>query len=370
MIFSKQHISTPAVLVDEAILKRNIARYQTACNNYNKHLWPMIKTHKSTAIAKMQQEQGACGFLCGTLDECEALASAGISNIMYAYPVASQPALSRAVELARRCNFFARIDGAESGRLLAEAAIDVRINYTIIIDSGLHRFGVRPNQAVELACALAQYPALCLRGISTHPGHVYAASSPADVRRYTQDEKNAMSEAACALETAGYRLDFISGGSTPTFMSSLSDETIKILHPGNYVFNDAVQITLGAAATEDCALTILATVVSSPHNGIFIIDAGSKTLGLDKGAHGNAALNGYGIIKNHPNLTISALSEEVGKIEASADTTLKVGDKIEIIPNHACVPANLTSFLILCRENEVVGSIEVDIRGNSLMYSY
>jgi len=363
----KLSLQTPAVLVDEQILANNIKKYQNLCTDHGKKLWPMIKTHKSTAIVNMQQKAGADGFLCGTLDECESLAEMGIKNIMYAYPASTFPSIDRIVNLSRKCGLIIRLDGFESARLINAAAkiAGVCVDYTIIVDSGLHRLGVPSERVRELADALRLLSNIRLRGVSTHPGHIYGAASPEDTARFISDEKNSIAASAGALREGGYQIDIISSGSTPSFSGAVDDKNIGIYHPGNYVFHDAMQVSLGVAGQDDCAMTILASVISRPRQDLFIIDAGSKTLGLDKGAHGGGAISGFGMVKGHPEIELFSVSEEVGRLAVSGATSLKVGDKIEIIPNHACVCANLTSSLIFCRADEAVSNVAVDIRGNS-----
>ena len=75
--------------------------------------------------------------------------------------------------------------------------------------------------------------------------------------------------------------------------------------------------------------------------------------------------SGIWTVKGHPELTIDSLSEEVGKIHVHGKTDIKVGDKIEIIPNHSCSTANLCSYYTVVKDNEVIDSIPVDVRGNS-----
>lgn len=145
----------------------------------------------------------------------------------------------------------------------------------------------------------------------------------------------------------------------------MSDEYITAYHPGNYVFNDNIQMSTKTATEAECALRIFATVVSHPQDDLFICDAGAKCLGLDQGAHGNSSIRGYGYVVGHPELEVFSLSEEVGKFHVHGTTDLKVGDQVEIIPNHSCSSANLTSYMIGCRNGEVERVIEVDIRGNS-----
>ena len=162
-----------------------------------------------------------------------------------------------------------------------------------------------------------------------------------------------------------YALEIVSSGSTPTFWGALDDENIQIYHPGNYIFNDAIQLSTNTATEDECALYVLASVISHPSEDLYICDAGAKCLGLDQGAHGNTSIKGFGVVKGHPELTVYSLSEEVGKFHVEGKTDLKVGDKVLIIPNHSCSTANLTSYYVGVRGEEVERLIPVDIRGNS-----
>jgi D-serine deaminase-like pyridoxal phosphate-dependent protein len=365
----KDALQTPAIILDLNKFENNLRTYQEAADKHGKQIWPMIKTHKSTEMAKIQKQTGVTGFLCGTLDECEKLCDAGLNHIMYAYPVASEPSISRVIALSKKCDFIIRADDPDGAKLLNDAAAKagVTVNYTIIVDSGLHRFGVEVSQVVAFADKMKELKHLVLKGISTHPGHVYGCTSAKDVPAVVSDEKNTMKAAADALRAAGYKLDMVTSGSTPTFFDALDDENISVYHPGNYVFLDVIQMSIDRAKEDDCALTVLASVISHPKEDLYITDAGAKCLGLDQGAHANNSIKGFGYVKGHPELTVYSLSEEVGKLHVEGKTNLKVGDKIEIIPNHSCSTANLTNYYIGCRGDQVERIIPVDIRGNSTM---
>jgi D-serine deaminase-like pyridoxal phosphate-dependent protein len=360
-------IQTPAILVDLDVLHHNLNKYAEEAAKYKKQIWPMIKTHKSIEMATLQRQYGATGFLCGTLDEAEALCEAGFDNIMYAYPVATKVSIDRVIALSKKCNFILRIDGLESAVLVDEAAkkAGVKIQYTLIVDSGLHRFGVEPEQAAEYVDRISSCENLVFKGISTHPGHVYGAACRKEISKYVMDECGAIEKAVNVLKAAGIFCEIISSGSTPTFWGAVRDANINIYHPGNYIFHDAIQMSTETASEEECALYILASVISHPKEDLFICDAGAKCLGLDQGAHGNSSVRGFGYIKNHPELNMYSLSEEVGKIHVEGKTDLKVGDKIVIIPNHSCSSANLTDYYIGVRGKEVEKMIAVDIRSNS-----
>ena len=363
----KEMLQTPAIMVYMDAIEHNLKKYHDAAKAAGKQVWPMIKTHKSLEMIDMQEAAGADGYLCGTLDEAEALCKKGIKNIMYAYPVASDVSIRRVINLAKNSNFIIRLDNLDGAAIINKAAADagITIQYTIIVNAGLNRFGLKPDKVVEFADVMKQFANLKFVGVSSHPGHVYSATKHDEIAKYVADEKNSIATAVKGLEAAGYKLDIVSTGSTPTFWGSLDDENIKIYHPGNYVFCDYIQMSIDIAKEEECALAVYATVISHPDDETYICDAGAKCLGLDQGAHGNSAIKGHGYVKGHPELTIYSLSEEVGKIHADGPTDIKVGDKIEIIPNHSCSTANLTSYYIGVRGDEVERVIPVDIRGNS-----
>ena len=359
-------LQTPSVLLDLDVAETNLKRYHTSALKAGKQVWPMVKTHKSLYLARLQALTGCSGFLCGTLDEAEMLANAGFQNIMYAYPVSTKESIARVIALARKCNFMIRLDSVEAAKninqFLEEA--DVKLNYTIIIDSGLHRFGIAPSKITEFLKETYQYKNLVWKGISTHPGHVYSAQLPEEVSKYVKYEIDAIHLAVDKLREAGYDPEIVSTGSTPTFWGELEDSYINVLHPGNYIFHDYIQMSLGIACEKECALTVLASVISNPSEDKLICDAGAKCLGLDKGAHGNAAITGHGYVIQHPEITVSGLSEEVGKLQINGCTDLKIGDKIQIIPNHSCSSANLTDYFIGVRNGKAEGIIYVDARGN------
>ena len=374
-----RELETPAILVRKNIMEQNLLKYQRECDKYSKKLWPMVKTHKSTVLCTLQKEIGADGFLCGTLDECEALCEKGFQNIMYAYPAAGEVSCRRAARLAKKCTFYVRIDSLEAAAMLNDAAKQelVIISYTIIVDCGLHRFGILPEKAAAFAEQLEQFEALRFVGISSHSGHVYGECDPAKIPLYAQEEKAALHQAALSLREAGFDVRMVTTGSTPTFRDTVDDDVIQIYHPGNYMFHDAIQIGNRTATENECALAVYATVISHPSENLFICDAGAKCLGLDQGAHGNASVQGYGYVSGHPELLVTGLSEEVGKLcvrpavtdlygrAESPHTDIKVGDRIMIIPNHTCSSANLTDYYIMIDENEnVIDWIPVDIRGN------
>lgn len=359
---------TPSFLVNLDVLEKNISEMAMICNENNVEPWPMVKTHKSTQICDIQEAEGVGGFLVGTVDEAEKLVNSGFYDIMLAYPVAGKENINRVVDLAKKASIIVDFDGTDTAKQLNDALEEenATMEYLIIVDSGLHRFGVAPEYAGNLAEELEQFQNLEFLGISTHPGQVYGCKDMDEVKGVARTEVEALKIAVKSLEEKGFTPEIVATGSTPTAKFAVQSEVVNVLRPGNYVFYDNIQMALGVVPESRCALTVLATVISRPSDDMLIVDAGSKCLGLDKGAHGISLIKGFGYIKGHPELVITDLSEEVAKVEIEQDTDIKVGDKIEIIPNHACSSANMTDYLIGHRGGTIEETIYIDARGGSV----
>ncbi|MFA7673100.1 MAG: alanine racemase [Clostridia bacterium] len=356
-------LRTPLTLIDKEKLKNNINRMQMLCDKNGKKLMPMMKTHKSSYIAKMQLKAGAYGFLCGTIDECELAYSISAKNIMYAYPVSSKVNIMRLAALTDKANIILRTDSKECADIANDCArvSGKYFNMTVIIDSGLHRFGLSPENCSDLGKYISSLSNMKLIGISTHPGHVYAGNAD-DVTRIALEEAEYMKRAKESFVENGLPVEYVTSGSTPTMSEAVKSPHINIFHPGNYVFYDYIQMKLGIATEDQCALTVLAGIISHPGRNTFICDAGAKCLGLDKGAHGNSAIDRYGYIKGNSNAKLISLSEEVGLIKCENDDEFMIGEQIEIIPNHSCSAANLTGSFYDRKTNTF---IPVDARGNT-----
>ncbi len=228
----------------------------------------------------------------------------------------------------------------------------------IEIDSGLHRCGVLPESAAPLAHRIAAQFELELEGVFTHAGHAYAATSAGELDRIGEEEAESVVLAAQLIGA----VDVVSVGNTPTATRSIAQPGITEARPGNYVFFDSMQVALGAAGPDDCAMTVAATVISRPEPGRAVVDAGAKTLGLDRGAHGTTSLPHYRALVGTDGALVR-LSEEHAVVELPASSSLHVGDPVRILPNHACAVANLAGDYAVVRADRVVDWRPIDAAG-------
>ncbi|MHB1652870.1 MAG: alanine racemase [Desulfitobacteriaceae bacterium] len=336
-------------MIDYQRLENNLSEMVDLARRAGVALRPHVKSHKLPPLANLQMAYGAVGITVAKLGEAEVMAEHGIQDVFIANQIIGEEKWSRLFALADKIRLAVGVDSQEGVRDLALAAerlwgqghpriLDVLIE----IDSGLHRCGIEPGpELIQLAREVKSFNALHLRGIFTHAGHAYGARDRMELERIGREEGEIVARAAEELRRMGIPIEVVSVGSTPTVGLSAFVSGVTEIRPGNYVFYDAMQLTLGVIPdVERCALRVFSTVISHPSPQRWVIDAGSKTLALDQGAHGHAGVQGYGLIHGRPRLKIVRLSEEHGIVEGN-DSTLRIGDVLEVIPNHACTVMNL-----------------------------
>lgn len=365
MNFSLQTIDTPALLIDSVKMHENLDFVQKLATNKILNLRPHFKTHKSIELAKLQISKGAIGMACSKTEEALCLADAGIKDIQIANVLTGEHKYNRLVEIHNMVDHLTF--GVDCLEHIEEAdnvarANDIYFNVQIEVNYGLNRNGVSTkDQLLLLANAILEKDNLNFAGIYTHAGSVYSAQSPEEISEISKESIRLMSHFVKSLKEEGFKCPSAGIGSTPELKHIKKTEHLTELRPGNYIFNDNMQIALGSCTEDEVALYVVATVIGV-HKDRVVIDAGSKALGLDKGAHGTNMLEGYGKILDRDSV-ISRVSEEHGIID-NPQEEFNVGEKLLIIPNHACAVVNLFDRYLLLEE-ESVSEIKIDARGMS-----
>lgn len=363
-------LPTPAVLVESSRLVRNLSRMQAAANARGLRLRPHAKTHKSPAVAALQIDRGAIGICCAKLGEAEVFADAGITDIRLPYPLNPVNA-DRVFALAERVTLSFIVDDAAVAQAWSDLAVrrGRRLEVLLKVDVGFHRCGIDPASASAPGTvrAIAAMEGLTFRGLLSHAGNGYAAQSEHELKDVAVREAEILRDLVAAAQV---RCDEMSVGATPTTRFSADQDGLTELRPGNYAYFDRTQVGLGAARWDDCALTVLARVVSRPAPDRVILDSGSKALTNDL-ARGFREMPGYGAVlrdpfvaEPHPSLLIDRLSEEHATVKVlEGQTTLATGDLVRIVPNHSCVVSNLVDQVWLVDGDSVVEALPVAARG-------
>jgi D-serine deaminase-like pyridoxal phosphate-dependent protein len=356
-----EDLETPAVLVDLDVLERNIRAMAARARESRVALRPHAKTHKVLEVGRMQLEAGATGLTLAKTAEAEVFAAADFEDLFLAYPVVGQDKGRRLLALSERTRLTVGVDSVEGASTLDRVfhAAGRRLDVRLEVDCGLQRTGVAPGEALALAARIAELPGLCLIGIFTHAGQAYLAESPEAAAAVGRAEGETVVSVARELAASGLSISDVSVGSTPTAKAGMGVAGVTECRPGTYVYNDASQAAIGSCRLEDCAMTVLATVVSVPTRERAVVDAGSKTLSSDPlwprpGGHGRLV----GRLSR-----ITRLNEEHGIVETAPGESFRVGERVSIIPNHACIVSNLHTRVFAVRARRVEAVWTVAARG-------
>lgn len=343
-------LTTPAVLVDLDVAEANIDRFQAHCDRYGLKLRPHIKTHKLPMLARRQISAGAIGITCQKITEAEAMISeGGIDDILITYNILGREKVARLRELAGRVRLSVVADNATVVEGLSQGFADAEEPLPVLVecDTGGRRCGVpTPEAAAELAAMIAKKPGLRFAGLMTYP----PIGAEAAVQRY-------LSDARALIEARGIEVEVISNGGTPGMWQAQDVTAATEYRIGTYIYNDRSLQARGLCGWDDCALTVLATVVSVPAPDRAIIDAGSKVLTSDL-----LGLDGYGHVLTRPDIHVAALSEEHGTLTAER-IGLSVGERVRVVPNHACVVTNMLDRVELVRGGDHQSTTPVVARG-------
>ncbi|WMS43936.1 D-TA family PLP-dependent enzyme [Acuticoccus sp. MNP-M23] len=343
-------IDTPAILIDTTIAEANLARAQDYADANGMTLRPHIKTHKLPMWAKRQLALGAVGITCQKVGEAEVMADAGIADIFIPYNILGAPKLKRLAALHRRIELSVAADSEITVEGYAAHFADPAhpLKILVEIDTGAGRCGVvTPDELVALARSIETAPGLIFEGVMTYPP-----------RGKTAEVNAALGDAVAALTAAGLPPRRVSNGGSPDYYHAADVTNATEHRPGTYIYSDRMQVALGHGTLEDCALTVLATVVSHPVPGRIVLDTGSKALAADL-----APVPGHGHLVEYPDAIVTSLSEEHAVVNVSACSAVpEIGQRVRVIPNHVCVVSNLFDAVHLV-SGDHVEAVPVAARG-------
>lgn len=356
-----EQLETPVPVVDLDRVAHNLDRMAAYATLHGLRLRPHVKTHKSPRIAAEQLRLGAVGLACATLREAEVMAEV-CRDLLVAYPPVGAARLERMarlpshVRLAVAADDVQALDALSVAARLGQRSIDVLVE----ADLGMHRVGVTsPEKAVAMARHIDRASSLRFAGLQFYPGHV---------RAHVKDQDAGLAQVGHdlaayieALTAAGLPPHTVSGGSTPLAWRMHEVPGVNEVRPGTYVYNDRTTAQIGACDWEDCALTVLATVVSVSVKGQAVVDAGTKALGREPL---RAEGDGYGVLLDHPDVIVSRMSEEHGILDLSrCSWRPRLGDQVRIVPNHVCIVVHLFDEIIGVRGHAVETRWPVTARG-------
>jgi D-serine deaminase-like pyridoxal phosphate-dependent protein len=357
-----QELETPCALVDLDRLAMNLDRMASYAVLHGLSLRPHVKTHKSPRIAAEQLRLGAVGLTCATPRELEVMSDVS-SDLLLAYPLLGESKLKRVMHLPRSVRLTVGLDSMIAVDALGEAAeaADRDIDVLVEVDLGMHRVGVQSaEEALALALHIRSRPLLHFAGVMFYPGHIR--------EHVTQQEENLdrlradIAHLLDVLRRGGVEARVVSGGSTPAAWRMHEIPGVTEVRPGTYVYNDRTTAALGACSWDDCAFTVLGTVVSTAVPGQAVVDCGAKALGREpmRGVEGE----GFGALLDRPEVVVTRMSEEHGVLDLrSSSWRPRVGELVRIVPNHVCIVVHLNDTIHGVRGDQVEANWPVAARG-------
>lgn len=343
-------VDTPAVLVDLDIAEANIAKFQAHCDAHGLKLRPHIKTHKLPMLAQAQIKAGAIGITCQKVSEAEAMiADGGVGDVLITFNILGAKKLARLRALSEKVKLSVVADNSLTVAGLSDTFADAAAPLDVLVecDTGAARCGVMsPQTAADLAAQIDVAPGLTFAGLMTYP--------PSDEESAVQAW---LTDAVALIEKRGQTVNVISNGGSPGMWQAQDVPIATEYRIGTYIYNDRSLQARGVCDWSDCALSVLATVISVPSQGRAVIDCGTKVLTSDL-----LGLDGHGHVLGRPDIKVAGLSEEHGVLTADR-INLSVGDRVRIVPNHACVVSNMLDEVVLIRGSDVLGPHPVAARG-------
>jgi D-serine deaminase-like pyridoxal phosphate-dependent protein len=354
-------LDTPSMLVSLPLMERNIATLFALLSPTGVSIRPHLKTTKCVALAEKLVAAGATGGCCAKLSEAEVLCEKGFSDLLVTCEVIGDVKVGRLVELwsAHRgvkvvvdC-----VDGAAAiDAAIQKAGIEGTMDVLVDLDVGLHRTGVKPEGAVELARAIKTMPHLRLIGVQGYEGHLQHVHGLEERKKMCLESMQILTSTADALRADGHDIRVVTTGGTGTAEFCASVKGITEVQPGSFLFMDTDYRNALGDKNYSNSLTILSTVLSVQGTRIVTIDAGLKSLTTDSGL-AECKTPGY---------TYGVLGDEHGSLkweEGREDLKLKVGDRVEMVPSHIDPTINLHDTYYAHRDGVIEEIWTVDARG-------
>ncbi len=358
-------LDTPIVLLDMDKLEKNIKEMSQLSAEAGVKLRPHTKVHESPDIAKLQIDAGACGIEVGTVDRAICMINAGIEDILIAHPFYGYQKFQIIKKYFRMPNLkiILVVDMFEQAKFIDKLGQEINKKIPVLLkidlNSGDARFGVPfGTPALNLAKKLTQQlSSIQLKGIYAHESGVEPTKE--GVNKAAFESASLMSEMAQLLKRESINIEHVSVGASSTFRATChylkKDKFSEIteIHPGNCVIGDIWHTKNLGNKREDCAATVLTTVISTSHLDYFVIDAGYKTFGKDSLITYREEPGFYwkgkpcfGSVQGRPDLWLGSLSAETACIyytdsNISSEKRLKFGERLEIVPNNSTLAINL-----------------------------
>jgi D-serine deaminase-like pyridoxal phosphate-dependent protein len=342
-------LETPVLVLDLDAFEHNVATMSGHFRARGVAWRPHAKAFKCPAIAHVLRRAGAIGVTVAKVSEAEVMAAGGIDDILIAHLVVGPSKAARLAALQRRADVKVTVDHPDHVAPLARAAraAGVTIGALVDVDLGMQRCGVAsPEAAVALAQRVADAPGLRFAGVMGYEGHTLLMPDLDAKRAAVREAIGRLDAARRAVEASGLPCRIVSAGGTGSYQITAGLPGPTEIQAGGGIFACQYYTQLCRVEGHKPALIVQATVVSRPYPDRAILDVGQKSI------------SGYRtppVLANYPDCPVIGLSAEHATVEVSpgADTALKIGKKVSLIPGYSDFTFVLHDRVIACRAGRV-----------------
>lgn len=354
-------LGTPSVVIDLDQMEKNLLDMADFCKHMGVKLRPHSKTHKTPELALRQMELGAVGICTQKVSEAKVMVDNGVRNVFVSNEVVDPEKVKLFAELSEEAAMSICVDSSVGVQNLSNAAKDsgVELNCLVDIDCGMHRCGVRPDEAGKLASLVSSSKGLAFKGIMGYEGYV-GGGPRGEWARQVEEAMGKVSDAKNNIRKAGLEVENVIVGGTPSAKISATYPDVTEITPGEYIFYDWEHVRSGLVSMNNVALSVICSVISRPEESRAVIDGGLKTFDYDQTEYPN--------LKNYEKLhaKFTGFSEEHGKLrleDEMARSEFQIGRKFEFVPFHVCTCVNLHDMMYYARRGRVKKSLPVLARG-------
>ena len=353
-------VDTPALILDLDAFERNLKCLQNAVSRAVVRLRPHAKSHKCPEIALRQIQAGAVGICCQKVSEAAVFVDAGVPDVFITNQVVGEKKVAHALDLATRARIGVLVDDEDQIGAFARASAErqVSIDVYLEIDVGMGRCGV---VSIERAVAMAQQidaaPYLNFMGLQCYHGSAQHYRLPEERQQAIAAVCAKAAAAKAAIEDVGIRVERISGAGTGSVMLESNSKLFNEVQAGSYILMDRDYATNQRDPDDlpfEHALFVKTAILSHPTANRAVVDAGLKASSVD---------SGMPVVWQRSDAKYIKASDEHGVLELTANSTLKLGDYVMLVPGHCDPTVNLYDEIIGVRGERVEVIWPVAARG-------
>ena len=356
--FLNDFVDTPALLINEPVLQKNLKTMAAYCKNTGIALRPHTKTHKCPEIARRQLDLGAIGLVCAKLGEAEAMAEAGLGPLLVANQVIGPLKMKRLLKLNDQVDIsvcVGRVEHVEELIRTAEGANTI-LSVFIELEVGMQRCGAAgPVVALDLAKKISDAPRLEFRGVMGYEGHAVGTKDLVARHHKAETAHHELALAVAMIRENGIEVPVVSAAGTGTFNLGVDRDELTEIQPGSYCLMDSDYHGYENVCDHfELACTVLATVIDQVDRRI-VLDVGLKSIATDQGLP---------VTRWREDIIPFEIHEEHYCMEVGEDNPVpRVGDRLELLPSHICATANLYDEFHVFREQSLIARWPITGRG-------